>query len=840
MPIDIPPGEWTAILIGDQWPSSNSLEAMFLGANARRNSASEFERYADFLASINTNGLAAQAGITAEDIRATFRVHEGHARDVASASSTKSESYAAVHRHVSELRGMLREFASEGNDRIETVNNLKIPISEKITAITEIVAEIRGRTFSKVAGCAGEIYSEIQKILSVQGIDIPPRAFAADSGIDSLTGSNTDTNHLREVISTKLGLHDAASDAGLPNKTPAAAGNPSSGSGTPDVGNTGSPSGLAGGGAAAPETNSGLPGGSPTNSSATTSSNTTTQVNDQGLNGGVIATSAPRVSSEVSRGSEGLSAGANTPTAATPTNTNVPTTDHGLQAGAFAPPATTPSGINGVSASQGLAGGGLTNAVSPTGQAPMSTTTQAPSLSTQLPSSLSANSSINAPSGPDAPTIDSPAASTAPTAGNPLTAPHAPTPLNPADLAQNFNAGNQTGAPMSASAEAISSIAASPVHSAPPPLSTPLTDAAAPATPVFETAHAAPTAEAAQVAQAPTEFAQPTVAAPAAAPIAPAIAAPPPISAGPLAMPSATATPPGSLLAYGADLRPAATTIPSPPSIAPATAPGSAPVSPASGASPTGQPAVVRQQPATAAAQASAAAGLTERAFAAAATGAAVGASAAHSAAKERLQRLLAAVARQQPKLKWVIGDLEDGTTALTTDLSGGWVPPGVEIPTGITLLVPGARTGSLESMLGPVTTIAAYQPGQYLPPAKDAEPVAMSIRARDTTAVDDLGWELSQATKWRDGLPRLAHTLAKAVSAKTGHLDSEVQLLRDYLNSISRLVIGKYPDSVNPAQVGNWQLLATIDALINGEKTLANYHFAWFQAQVLTREGRS
>jgi hypothetical protein len=272
----------------------------------------------------------------------------------------------------------------------------------------------------------------------------------------------------------------------------------------------------------------------------------------------------------------------------------------------------------------------------------------------------------------------------------------------------------------------------------------------------------------------------------------------------------------------------------------PAAAPGSAPVSPASGSSPTGQPAVVRQQSASAASQASAAAGLAERAFAATAIGAAAGAGAAHHAAKERLQRLLDAVARQQPKLNWAIGEREDGTTLLATDLAGGWVPPGVEIPTGVTLLVPRARTGDLEAMLGSTAITAAYRPGQYLPPAKVTEPVSMSIRARDTNTVDELGWELSQATKWRDGLPRLAHTLAKAVSARTGHLDSEVQLLRDYLDSIARLVIGRYPDSVNPAQVGNWQLLATIDALINDEKTLANYHFAWFQAQVLMREGHS
>jgi hypothetical protein len=271
----------------------------------------------------------------------------------------------------------------------------------------------------------------------------------------------------------------------------------------------------------------------------------------------------------------------------------------------------------------------------------------------------------------------------------------------------------------------------------------------------------------------------------------------------------------------------------------PAAAPASAPVSPASGSNPTGQPAVVRHQPPAAAAQAAAAVGLTERAFAATAIGAVAGASATQSAAKERLQRLLEAVARQQPKLNWAIGDLENGTTLLVTDLASGWIPPNIEIPTGVRLLAPNARSGRLEAMLGPTTITATYRPGQYLPPAKDVEPVAMSIRARDTTYVDDLGWELSQATKWRDGLPRLAHTLAKAVSSQTGLLDSEAQLLRDYLNSVARLVMSKYPDDMVPTQVGNWQLLATIDALINHETTLANYHFAWFQAQVLAREGK-
>ncbi len=85
---------------------------------------------------------------------------------------------------------------------------------------------------------------------------------------------------------------------------------------------------------------------------------------------------------------------------------------------------------------------------------------------------------------------------------------------------------------------------------------------------------------------------------------------------------------------------------------------------------------------------------------------------------------------------------------------------------------------------------------------------------------------------------PRLAHTLAKAASTGTGYLDSEVELLREHLATVEGKVLGDYPDHVDTANVGNWQLLATIDALIKGEKTAANYHFAWFQALNLAMKG--
>ncbi|AQT78357.1 hypothetical protein B1R94_02550 [Mycolicibacterium litorale] len=153
-----------------------------------------------------------------------------------------------------------------------------------------------------------------------------------------------------------------------------------------------------------------------------------------------------------------------------------------------------------------------------------------------------------------------------------------------------------------------------------------------------------------------------------------------------------------------------------------------------------------------------------------------------------------------------------------------------MQIPTGVKLLTPARRSRTLEALLGETTLTAAYTPGQYIPPAEDGEPVSMSIRARDTDDVEELGWELSQATKWRDGLPRLAHTLAKAVSTGTGYLDSEVDLLREHLDTVAQQVIADYPEA-DVIDIGHWQLLATIDALIKNEKTAANYHFAWFQA---------
>nr|BBX79713.1 hypothetical protein MFLOJ_35000 [Mycobacterium florentinum] len=195
----------------------------------------------------------------------------------------------------------------------------------------------------------------------------------------------------------------------------------------------------------------------------------------------------------------------------------------------------------------------------------------------------------------------------------------------------------------------------------------------------------------------------------------------------------------------------------------------------------------------------------------------------------ERLHRLLAFVVRQEPGLNWAIGDLADGTTLLVTDLAHGWIPSGITLPVGVRLLAPGRRTGKASAWLGEATRTATYTPGDRVGRATDFAATESSVQARELPAVEDLGWELGRVTHWRDGLPRLVHTLAKAATAGTGVVEEEADLLRVHLDTARYQLLSQYPDVV-PALLLNCLLLAATESSVAGDTISANYHLAWFQ----------
>jgi hypothetical protein len=195
----------------------------------------------------------------------------------------------------------------------------------------------------------------------------------------------------------------------------------------------------------------------------------------------------------------------------------------------------------------------------------------------------------------------------------------------------------------------------------------------------------------------------------------------------------------------------------------------------------------------------------------------------------ERLRRLVAFVARQEPRLNWAVGDHEDGTTVLVTDLAHGWVPAGIKLPSGVRLLEPGRRTGRASALIGDTTRAAAYSPGDPLGWSIDFATTQSSVQPRELPAVEDLGWQLIQATHWRDGVPRIVHTLAKAAGAGTGVVGDEVDLLRVHLDTARYRLLDQYPDA-DPALLLNCLLVAATEAIVTGDLISANYHFSWFQ----------
>lgn len=192
-----------------------------------------------------------------------------------------------------------------------------------------------------------------------------------------------------------------------------------------------------------------------------------------------------------------------------------------------------------------------------------------------------------------------------------------------------------------------------------------------------------------------------------------------------------------------------------------------------------------------------------------------------------RLQRLLAFVARQEPRLNWAVGVHADGTTVLVTDVAHGWIPPGIALPEGVRLLAPARRAGRAPELVGITTCCKTYTPGDSLRRAVDSTAPTSSVQPRALPAIAGLSVELGIATQRHDGLPKIVHAMATA--AGNGAAAEEVDLLRVHVDTALHHVLAQYP-RVDPALLLNCMLLAATERSVTGDPIAANYHFAWFR----------
>lgn len=396
--------------------------------------------------------------------------------------------------------------------------------------------------------------------------------------------------------------------------------------------------------------------------------------------------------------------------------------------------------------------------------------------------------------------------------------------VSPTSIGQSFATGMVTGQPAAAGAHSLSEGAMTAMQSgsvpppqATPPITTPPVVSAPTMAAGIEATHG-PVDTPANTSGAPPASTGTT------GPVAPTV-----VTAGPVAAPAApvvggSAVPAGPLPAYGSDLRP--------PSASSAPSAGGALVSP-----------VERAASKAVAGQAGASSSTMAGASALSATaGATAGAVSARAAEQQRLQRIVDAVARQEPRISWAAGLRDDGTTTLlVTDLAGGWIPPHVRLPANVTLLEPTARRRDADviDLLGAVVAVAAHESNTYVAePGPDAPALTGDRSARSAIPkVDEFGPTLVEAVRRRDSLPRIAQAIALPAVRKTGVLENEAELLHGCITAVKESVLKAYPSHELTA-VGDWMLLAAIEALIDEQDYLANYHLAWYA--VTTRRGGS
>ena len=327
--------------------------------------------------------------------------------------------------------------------------------------------------------------------------------------------------------------------------------------------------------------------------------------------------------------------------------------------------------------------------------------------------------------------------------------------------------------------------------------------------------------------------AAPTLPAPVPAAAAPAVSAPPPVAAAP--MTPMTPDPPHTPLPpYGSDVRMVASTTPASPPVSPPAGPvlGSAPVGPMPGPALVRTVAAVTPAPVVGGQNGG---GVVLGQAAAASAGAVAGGVAAEAAEQARVDGFAAAMGAQVPRLRWVAATQPHGATVVATDLGGGWVPPGVRVPRGADLPAPGSVV-SLRDVIRGSAFHAEFTPGQD--PAANISLMHLSDAPRKLGPVSDLGWQLRQATQWRDGLPRVAHTLATAWAKGGGARPVELEELAGALTTQRQVVLDAYgrgDGEVNTHELGNWMLLAAIDAVHADRLMLADYHFRWFATTVRT-----
>lgn len=141
MAADLPPGKWSAWLVGAWWPARPDAQAA--GVSYWRNAGVLKSNEANDLRDERSR-LAVNQGRTADDLMDRYWRGEQRLSAIVHQCDAKSRQSELVADAVSNLRDRLTEIARSGNDEIDQILSGKGSTGAKVAAVNAVIAEKNG------------------------------------------------------------------------------------------------------------------------------------------------------------------------------------------------------------------------------------------------------------------------------------------------------------------------------------------------------------------------------------------------------------------------------------------------------------------------------------------------------------------------------------------------------------------------------------------------------------------------------------------------------------------------------------------------------------------------
>ncbi|WP_122496873.1 DUF5631 domain-containing protein [Mycobacterium attenuatum] len=180
MPADLPPGKWSAWLVGPWWcgrPDATTAAVTYWrdASAVKRNEASDLHDA--------RNQLGVNQGQTAEDLLDRYWRGEQRLTTIAHQSQVKSEQSDRVADAVNNLRDRLKEIAHSGNEDIDRILSSKESTVAKIAAINSVIAEKNASAAHAAANAMSNIIDATQRVLDAT-IGGDARTWLRDHGVN--------------------------------------------------------------------------------------------------------------------------------------------------------------------------------------------------------------------------------------------------------------------------------------------------------------------------------------------------------------------------------------------------------------------------------------------------------------------------------------------------------------------------------------------------------------------------------------------------------------------------------------------------------------------------------